>query len=220
MASRIMHLAVAKKLLTEYRAKDVNRFQVGVILPDVYNSPMEQDNSHFKETVCEGTKRTYNLTKFRELFGKKMKTDDLYLGYYMHLIQDLVYRRFVYKEHHWNPKLPGNVDRLHNDYALLNTYVVGRYQLADDIQIPQGFAEEALNQRFGFDLERFLQEMRHDFEPYNKGEIFFFTEEMADTFIEIAVNVCREELKALQSGGALLDELEYTWSSRMIVQKQ
>lgn len=220
MASRIMHLAVAKKLLEEYQAKDENRFQVGVILPDVYNSPMEQDNSHFKETVCEGTKRTYNLTKLRELFGEKMKTDDLYLGYYMHLIQDLVYRRFVYKEHHWNPKLPGNVDRLHNDYALLNTYVVGRYQLTDDLQVPQGFAEEALNQRFRFDLERFLQEMKQDFEPYDKGEIFFFTEGMADTFIEIAVNVCREELKALLSGGALLDEMEYTWSSEMIVQKQ
>ena len=67
MASRIMHLAVAKKLLEGYHVKDVNRFRVGVILPDVYNSPVEQDNSRFKETVCEGTKRTYNLTKFRKL---------------------------------------------------------------------------------------------------------------------------------------------------------
>ena len=117
-------------------------------------------------------------------------------------------------------KLPGNVDRLHNDYALLNTYVVGRYQLTDDIQMPQGFAEEALNHRFRFDLERFLQEMRQDFEPYDKGEIFFFTEKMADTFIEIAAAVCQEELKALQSGSVLLDEMEYTWSSEMIVQKQ
>lgn len=220
MASRIMHLAVAKKLLAEYPAKDINRFLVGVILPDVYNNPMEQDNSHFKETVCEDTKRTYDLTKFRELFGGKVKTDDLYLEYYMHLVQDLVYRRFVYKEHHWNPKLPGNVDRLHNDYALLNTYVVGRYLLTDDLRIPQGFAEEELNQRFRFDLGRFLQEMKRDFQPYDNGKIFFFTEEMADTFIEIAVEVCREELKALQSGGALLDEMEYTWSSEMIVQNQ
>lgn len=220
MASRIMHLAVAKKLLEEYYVKDVNRFQVGVILPDVYNSPIEKDNSHFKETVCEGTKRTYNLTKFRELFGEKMRTDDLYLGYYMHLIQDLVYRQFVYKEHHWNPKLPGNVDRLHNDYALLNTYVVSRYQLTDDIQVPHGFAEEVLNQTFRFDLERFLHEMKQDFEPYDKGEIFFFTEEMADTFIEMAVAVCRKELKAFLSGSALLDEMEYIWGSEMIVQKQ
>ena len=38
----------------------------------------------------------------------------------MHLVQDLVYCRFAYEEHHWNPTLPGNVDRLHNDYALLD----------------------------------------------------------------------------------------------------
>lgn len=220
MASRIMHLAVAKKLLEEYPAQDENRFQVGVILPDVYNSPTEQDNSHFKETVCEGKKRTYNLTKFRQMFGEKMKTDDLYLGYYMHLIQDLVYRRFVYEEHHWNPTLPGNVDRLHNDYALLNTYVVGRYQLTNDIYAPQDFTDEAINRSFRFDLNRFLQEMKQDFEPYNKGAIFFFTEEMADTFIGLAVNVCGQELKAIRSGGALLDEMEYTWSSKMIVQPE
>lgn len=127
---------------------------MGVILPDVYNSLVEQEISRFKETVCEGMKRTYNLTKFRELFGEKMKTDDLYLGYYKHLIQHLVYRQYVYKEHHWNPKPPGNVDRLPNDYALLNTYVAGRYQLTDGLQSPQGFTEEVLNQRFRFNLER------------------------------------------------------------------
>lgn len=48
--------------------------------------------------------------------------------------------------------------------------------------------------------------------------IFFFTEEMADAFIELAVNVCRKEMKAIRSGGVLLDEMEYTWSSEMIVQ--
>lgn len=84
--------------------------------------------------------------------------------------------------------------------------------------LPRDFTEEAINRSFRFDLNRFLQEMKQDFEPYNNGEIFFFTEEMADVFIELAVNICRKELKALQSGGAVLDEMEYTWGSKMIVQ--
>lgn len=218
MASRIMHLAVACELLKEDSVKDQNRFKVGVILPDVYNRPVEQDNSHFKETVCNGTKRTYNLPKFRQLFWKKVISDDLYLGYYLHLVQDLVYRRFVYEEHHWNPKPPGNVDRLHNDYALLNTYVVDRYHLTADICAPTDFEHEALNRRFRFDLNRFLQELKQDFVPYDQGEVFFFTAEMADAFIRQAVDVCREELKAIQAGGDLLNEMDYAWSSTLMIQ--
>ncbi len=37
--------------------------------------------------------------------GEQMKTDELYLGYYLHLIQDIFYRRYVYSEHHFNSSI-------------------------------------------------------------------------------------------------------------------
>ena len=52
-----------------------------------------------------------------------MKKDDLYLGYYLHLIQDMLYRRVMYGEHGWNSSVPGNVEKLHRDYEILNEYV-------------------------------------------------------------------------------------------------
>ena len=48
-----------------------------------------------------------------------MKQDDLYLGYYLHLVQDLYYRNYLYVENHWNSAIPGNVEKLHHDYCVL-----------------------------------------------------------------------------------------------------
>lgn len=55
-----------------------------------------------------------------------MKTDDLYLGYYLHLVQDICYRHFVYDKYKWNPMIPGNVEKLHKDYSIINIYVATR----------------------------------------------------------------------------------------------
>lgn len=109
MASRIMHLAVAKKLLEEYPLQDENRFKVGVILPDVYYRTLY--------TVGSSMKSIIGIPDCREMWSNLL-----------------------------------------------------------------------------------------------------LTEKMAEKFIELAVNVCREEIKAIRSGGVLLDEMEYTWSSEMIVQ--
>lgn len=45
----------------------------------------------FLKLICSGTKKTYDLTAFRSRFGRKVMTDDLYLGYYLHLVQDLLF---------------------------------------------------------------------------------------------------------------------------------
>ena len=63
------------------------------------------------------------LECFRDRYGKYMKKDDLYLGYYLHLIQDMLYRRVMYGEHGWNSSVPGNVEKLYRDYEILNEYV-------------------------------------------------------------------------------------------------
>ncbi len=80
-------------------------------------------NSHLKKKICENTRYTYDLEFFRDRYGKYMEKDDLYLGYYLHLIQDMLYRRFMYGEHGWNSSVPGNVEKLHRDYEILNEYV-------------------------------------------------------------------------------------------------
>lgn len=209
MASRIMHLAIASELKKSISVNDENRFKLGSVMPDA----VIDGNSHFKEKVSKGGKKVYNFTKFRELFIDRIKSDELYLGYYLHLVEDAVFRRFVYADYKWNPTIPGNVERLHNDYALLNTYVVERYGLKDNVVLPDGIESEEIAKMFKFGLVDFLLDMKQDFKPYSKGSIFFFTTRMADEYISKTVPVCLKEIKSLHTGGTLLNEHDWAWET-------
>lgn len=211
MASRIIHLAITDILTGKYAFKDINRLKIGATLPDAAAPGQSTEGSHLKIRICGLTKKTYDLTRYRKEFGEKMKEDDLYLGYYLHLVQDILFRYFMYEMHRWDSKTPGNVDRLHIDYALINTYVVKKYQLRDDIVIPKDFADEPIHRLYPFGYESFYEELKGDYEPYQGGDLFFFTEEKADAFIGMAVDFCLKELDALSQGKPGLDEYAWGW---------
>ena len=109
MASSMIHLAVVQEMMKEVSFRDIARLRLGVILPD----GAVEGNSHLKKKICENTRYMYDLEIFREQYGAYMKKDDLYLGYYLHLIQDMLYpmRRktpcFSY----------GDIRRVHRIYA-------------------------------------------------------------------------------------------------------
>lgn len=209
-----MHLAVAQCLLKNHSIPDENRFRIGVILPDAYSEPIGTANSHFRMMFCNGKRKTFDLTKFRALFQDKIYADALYLGYYFHLIQDMVYRQFVYGDYQWNPAVPGNIEKLYRDYALLNPYIIKKYQLSDDIVMPENFENEGINQLFHFNISRFLQELKTDFLPYENGDPFFFTVDMADGFIKQAAEACLHELDAVKKHSGFLDETAYAWDKK------
>lgn len=214
MASRIIHLAITNELIKKYPFKDQNRLKLGVVLPDACAPDRTTEESHLKIKLCGTTKKTYDLTLYRKKFGQKMREDDLYLGYYLHLIQDLLFRYFMYEMHHWDSKTPGNIDRLHNDYALINTYIVRQYHLTDDIVLPADFEREAIYEIYPFDAANFMADMKRDFLPYCQGELFFFTQELADAFIRMAVDACVKELEMFWAGGSGLDEYSWAWKNK------
>mgnify|MGYP007098668772 CR=1 FL=1 len=207
MASRIIHLAITDRILKGYRCKDRNRLELGSILPDAAAG----GNSHLKTGIANGTKKTYDLTAFRSKFLTKMTEDDLYLGYYMHLIQDMYFRNFVYNRYHWNPLPPGNVERLHHDYALINQYVVQKYALTDTITVPSEFDAEPLNELGPFTIRQFLADMKTDFHSSPTGTAFFFTPKMADEFITLAGEKCEHEIDSLYNGLDCIDEKTLAW---------
>ena len=102
MAARIVHHAAAERLLKCVEFKNPDRFRFGIIMPDSAGwSSEESKKAHFLKLICGGTKKTYDLTAFRSRFGRKAMTDDLYLGYYLHLVQDLLFRGFIYGKYNW-----------------------------------------------------------------------------------------------------------------------
>ena len=211
MASRTMHLAIADKLIQRLDIDNEGRFRLGSILPDAYHIGMGTAVSHFKTKILNGTKSTYRLADFRREYDGKMFCDSLYLGYYMHLIQDMLFRQFIYDVHKWDPSPNGNVDRLHNDYRLLNTYIIEKYNISSGLDIPDDIFNEAIMHVYPFDLIQLKKDFINDRVPYTEGSVFFFTEEMADEFIISAADKCEKEIKALENGGYIIDETEYAW---------
>ena len=119
MASSIVHLAITNELAKRVSFTDTSRLKFGAVVVDAGEGGNITGESHMKVNVMDGKKRTYDFDKYREMFGNLMLTDDLYMGYYLHLVQDSLYRHYVYDIHHWNPRIPGNVERLHKDYEAL-----------------------------------------------------------------------------------------------------
>lgn len=211
MASRMMHLAAAKKILETKPIQNPDRFLLGIILPDAPKSGKSSAVSHLKIKVYNGTKKTYDLTEFRNRYWKELSSDSLYLGYYLHLIQDLVYRHFIYEKYHWNPMIPGNVEKLHNDYSLLNDCIIQRYGLENNLIFPRDFTNEKIYELVPTDAEQFQEEIKSDFIPHLKGSIYFFTENMAIEYIEMAAEISIREVSALENGTFLTDEKQSAW---------
>lgn len=211
MASRIIHLAITNELSQQYEFSNIDRLYFGTIIPDGVSSCQDYILSHFKLRISDTGKRSYNLTEYKEKFGNLLKADDLYLGYYLHLIQDLLYRHFMYDRYHWNPKPDGNIERLHDDYKQINAYVISKYGLHSDIHVPNGFASEKINEIADFEPDRFIQELKNDFERIEYKERFFFTDNMVDEYIQWAVEYCKKELAALENGSYYFDEYEWSW---------
>lgn len=210
MASSIVHLAITNELIRTHEFKNIGRLKLGAVLPDAG----EKNQGHLKIKIPETNKRTYtyDFEGFRDKFLKLLKTDDLYLGYYLHLIQDICYRHFVYDRYHWNPTVPGNVEKLHRDYAITNHYVVVKYHLKNDIVIPDDFDMEPINELCSFDTKWLTESLDTYFRTVTDGDIFFFTKEMTDEFILEAVELCNKELQALKTGIGMLNGFENGWS--------
>ena len=208
MASRMMHLAAASQLLDMLPAgMDVPRFLSGTMMVD--SAPQERRASHFQAVM--GGRKTYDIGRFRMEYGHLLLTDGLVLGYYLHLVQDLVFRDYMYNQLNFDPRKPGYLAGLHSDYRRLNRLLAGRYGLRTDFAIPADAAP--LGAIAAFDMAGLPAALAGDLaEPVTEAA-FFFTEEMAADYIRQAVKKCREELLALHSGLALTDPLDWTWKS-------
>ena len=207
MASSIIHLAITEAIAKELNIKDIYRLRLGAVLPD----GTVHGNGHLKIRICDETRSTYDLEAFRERFGEMMKEDDLYLGYYLHLVQDIFYRYFVYSEYHWDPLAPGNVERLYQDYRITNDFVIRKHGLEPGMIRQADLTGQPLLSVAEYDVEELVERIKGHFIPVEDTGIFFFTREMAEEFTERAITFCKEELQRLLEGQPGLSSTEWSW---------
>ena len=209
MASRILHLAAAKLILDEHPIADEKRFRLGAILPDAG----ARVSAHFRTEIDGGRKTIMALGDFRARFAEKMD-DPLYLGYYLHLVQDIVFRKVFYLDHGWKTDSLEKIERLYADYRVLNTWAIEKFALRDDLTAPENFSAEPLAAVSDFKLSEFLAELHADFTtPPPPGDCVYFTKAIAEEFLDAAVPLCLREMAALREGKTAVDEYAWAWSS-------
>ena len=97
MAQRTIHYLFGELISREVELHDKKRFLLGSILPDAYVDLEQRDATHFR--VVDETGIYFDFPSFFEKYKKQIQEDDLYLGYYMHLVEDAFYRIFFYNVH-------------------------------------------------------------------------------------------------------------------------
>lgn len=201
-----MHLAVTKTLLPRLgTAFSPDAVLAGSVLVDACGQA-----GHYRAKTKNGDK-FYDLAAFRAEHSGRLKDDGFCLGYYLHLVQDMVYRKFVYEDHGWSPQSPGNVDRLYNDYRLLNPYLAQKYAL----ELP-ALPESPL---LPANAEAFLEGMKAQFLPYDEGEHFFLTRALADEYVLRAAEACLHELDALSGRKEHINPMNYSYTSGFMIRK-
>ena len=213
MAQRTIHYLIGEELIG-MGVRDVDRFRVGNLLPDAIEDLIYRPLTHYQVDVPidGGSARFSDFERFRREFAPLVETDGLYLGYYLHLVEDACYRMF------W--KKIGFADRqmtrekvavLHNDYHLLNAYIVRSRGLRDQIVFPDHFEREPVNRIYPFLLKDFLDEMRGDFSEDSRGTTRYMTEALLEEYLVDAMPVCREALRRILAGEEPLDARTLTW---------
>ena len=102
----------------------------------------------------------------------------------MHLVEDDFYRELIYRDRAGKAFSMDEVEILHKDYDLLNSYIVDKYELENVLGKEFIFDETVFSKIGNFRINKFLEEMSYDFIIKNKGTTVLLTEEMVDEFVE------------------------------------
>ena len=210
MAQRTIHYLFGEIFSKQVNFKDRNRFLLGSVMPDAYENASDREITHYK--VKTENRAYFDFCRFREQYRDLIFNDDLYLGYYMHLVEDDFYRQFIYNKGYKMPRTHEEVVLLHNDYHILNSYIVNKYNIQNVLKKGIDLAQESIGKIAAFRINEFIEEMSYDFTEQTTGETYFLTERMVDEFIDKYTPIGLEELKHIQSGSFTLQALDYAWS--------
>ena len=205
MGSRLMHTAIALQIMEQVPVRERERFLFGSVLPDGAVS----GNSHFRIYHSPG-RQTFDLKGFRERYRTELLADDLVLGYYLHLIQDMLLRKYLQEHMLWKSSRH-SAKMLHKDYRKLNGYLTEQYDLrsrADELKVQQ---TDGLFEGIVFDSSQMIQNIRTDLSAEASGKAGFFTKEHAREYIAYAAGMCAAELRALEEGSSVIDALDISW---------
>lgn len=211
MASRIIHLAICNEIKKNISIKNEERFSIGIMLPDALKNRNFENHeiAHYIEKIPSQEIEVYMFDKFKEQYDEKINQDDLYIGYYLHLIQDAIWW-YSYKK--WDLLEKMKIDenfgsKIYMDYYITNEYIIPKYNLKNDL-IP---VNKDLPNLMEFNTQNWIQEVENDFHRKTKIEALNYLKlENIYEYIEDCKNICIQEIQNIYEGkGPQLSEKQF-----------
>lgn len=103
----MIHYLIASEIIKRSKINNIERFICGSLLPD---ASADHKKSHYSETDNDGY-HFMNLNKYYADYKNRLN-DELYLGYYLHLVQDIIFRMEVTSVIKYNPLNPEELKKL------------------------------------------------------------------------------------------------------------
>jgi len=213
MPSRMIHYLIAEKVAEQVTIKDLNRFKIGSLCPDMSRHDDGTKNStHYLE--IHGDKKGGNWLRYVSEYGEQIRQDDLYLGILCHLITDMIWFHQIMetqirskvksKEERQEKYQQGYTDFHKLNYLLREEFDL-RYDLREDRNIGfTGIHHELYDEVFDGLFQDFFFEPRAE-----KRELTVYTYDITIKCIELCVKECAAAIRAFRGGKELLNPETY-----------
>lgn len=202
MASRIMHYVIADMLTKKIDIKDYNRFVFGALVPDISS---HDDDSYAIAHISGSNEgkgiRGIDWIKFYNKYQSKMMNDDLYLGYYAHLIIDAYWLKHI--QNKFIRKYEKEVKDIlrakgYKDMHSYNSLLIDKFNLVNRVQAIRNISIDEINEVY---VGAFMRELEEDFACVEKENIQFeiYPYEEIIMFIKNACEKCICEINAART---------------------
>lgn len=212
MASLFMHLAITSQAAKQLHIEEKS-FLVGSLLPDFATI----GNSHYRVEESGSDMVTIDLNKACiDFFNEEDTLDLTTLGYYLHLVQDRAFRRFLIEE--CNISFRNGIKRkLYSDYEALNFYLIKRYNLAYLNEIEDLPDNSMITQMFAPDISSLKLEISKVFGSSNIPHKFrVLDEDKVDKYIETAVELSMHEIESVCHTKEPYEKSSFYWKKKRI----
>ncbi len=222
MASRIMHISICMEILKKLNFIDEERFIIGTLLPDAISRENVlhdeiYSKTHFKKVDEKTNSKYYDFSGFFSRYTDKILQDDLYLGYYLHILQDAIFRKFIYIDNHLikQRKKLDFTEKLYADYDILNKYLIKKYDMNFDINTFDGVSYNGIDEIYNFDISVIKDGLKGDFENIEKclhSKFSYLNESMILEYILKCMDICVNEILNIKNGKSTnLSVLDYSY---------
>lgn len=209
MASRIMHLAVAKQLIDKLSIENKNAFYYGSLAPDLARYGQNNyDDSHFggRHQQLKGI----DYVRFINKYNNEILSNDFAKGYLVHLITDAIWLKKIQqvfiRNHHAIKQELYKVG--YQDMAMYNPYLIEKFDIRklEYTEIVTSIREICTN-----DFKGLISDLNNDIlrNTYDLNALKVYPVEAVLEFIDESVNESMKLLNSNEISNNVKSSIEY-----------